>query len=133
MGKVWKSEFQIWGSTHFWEKHFLLLGQVNTQKCMSIWLSTHGLHFLMQWKLGSCFPSRFWLVVYVSFTLGILGFFLTIIHPRRGSLKQLGVSYVWNSHFWSCCAFLIHIFADFTILPMTGKSFLESSVARLFA
>ena len=70
MGKVWKLEIRIWGSTHFWEKRFWLLRQVNTQKCMPIWLSTHVLHFLTQWKLGSCFPSRFWLAVYVSFMLG---------------------------------------------------------------
>ena len=46
------------------------MGQVNTKKCIPIWLFTHVLHFLTQWELGELFTFTFLYVVCVSFTLG---------------------------------------------------------------
>ena len=89
---------------------FLLLGQVNTQNaCPFGHTSTFFIFLLMQGSLGVVSPPWFFLWYVSPSQFGLLSIFLIIIHPRWGSLKQLGISWVWNPWFWICCVFLPHV------------------------
>ena len=74
---------------------------------MPIWPYIHVLHFfLTQGSLGVVSPPRFFLWYVSPSQFGLLGIFLLIIfHPRWGSLKRLGICWVWNSWFWICCVY----------------------------
>ena len=90
---------------------------------MSIWSYTHVLHLLTQWKLGSCFTFMIFPTMCSPSRWGILGIFLTIIHPHSSSLKWLGFACVWNSCFWVCCVCFPSRGQSFLHFPQAGNSF----------
>ena len=95
MGKVWKLEIWIWGKPIFGEKHFLLLGQVNTQNACPFG------HTPTSWRSGSlrvvlpslfcsfsssCMPKKSVLVLFSKwarniFILGVYGSHLVPVMP----------------------------------------------------
>ena len=89
-------QIRIGEAISFWEMWFWLLGQVNTQKCMPIWLFTHVLHFLTQWKLGELFSFTFLSTVCVFLHLGVRFLHLS---PWLGSYLVILSTGLFHSRF----------------------------------
>ena len=109
MGRVWAGNSNL-GETHFWGKSILTFGASKHPKCMPIWPYINIIHFSScreAWELFS--PPQFFLWYVLLHELELLGIFIIIIHPRWGSLKRLGICWVWNPWFWICCVFLPHV------------------------
>ena len=81
-----KNVFDFWGKlTPKMHAHLVIHPRSSSLHIVESWV----LFYLHNFPVV-CSPSRW----------RLLDVFLTIIHPRWGSLKRLGISCVWHSRFW---------------------------------